>query len=129
MTESDGDPSVPPVPYAPYGPYTGPRQTQYVYLPPPPKNDLAVWSLVTGILSWIFCPFVLGIVAIVMGYASKQAARKGLADNVAMATAGLILGWINVGVIVGFFVLWALFGVFTLLGAGIVTFPWSSSTY
>lgn len=67
------------------------------YAPAPPKNDLGVWSLVSGILSWILCPLILGVVAIVTGYASKKAVREGLANNVGSATAGLILGWINVG--------------------------------
>jgi hypothetical protein len=100
----------------PQPPYGAPPQ--YVYMAPPPKNDLGVWSLVTGILSWIFCPVVLGVVAIATGNASKRAVREGLANNPGMGTAGLILGWINVGVVGGLFLLWLLFAVVTFLGAG-----------
>lgn len=104
----------------PLAPYGGPPP-QYVYhqTVTPPKNDLAVWSLVTGILSWILCPVVLGIVAIIMGHASKRAIKEGQANNSGMATAGLILGWINVGLIGGFFVAWLLFALVAFLGAGV----------
>jgi hypothetical protein len=102
----------------PQGPYGGPPP-QYVYTVTPPKNDLGVWSLVTGILSWILCPVVLGVVAIAMGHASKRAVKEGQANNPGMATAGLILGWINVGLIGGFFVAWLLFALIAFLGAGV----------
>lgn len=112
----------PPVPYrGPQPPYAGQQQAQYVYLAAPPKNDLAVWSMVTGILSWICCPLVLGVVAIVTGYASKRAVRDGLANNAGMATAGLILGWINVGVVAAIFAVWVFFAVVAFLGTGIAT--------
>ncbi|GAA4726328.1 protein of unknown function (DUF4190) [Promicromonospora umidemergens] len=97
-------------------------QPQYVYTVSPPKNDLGVWSLVTGILSWILCPVVLGIVAIVTGNASKRAVRQGQANNPGLATAGLILGWINVGLIGGFFVVWIVVVVIAFSGAGIAVF-------
>lgn len=106
-------------PYAPQGQtqYQYGAPPQYGYAPPPPKNDLGVWSLVTGILSWILCPLILGIVAIFTGNASRRAVREGLANNPGSATAGLILGWINVG-LVGVFVLWwVAIVIFGLLGA------------
>ncbi|GAA1870777.1 DUF4190 domain-containing protein [Myceligenerans crystallogenes] len=112
---SFNDPQLPPGGRQPYGqqPYPAPPPpgppgypgaqppvvygTQpMAYAAAPPKNDLGVWSLVTGILSWVMCPLVLGVVAIFTGYASKKAVREGLANNVGSATAGLILGWINV---------------------------------
>lgn len=104
-------------PQAPYGA----SPPQYVYMVTPPKNDLGVWSLVTGILSWIFCPVVLGVVAIIMGNASKKAVREGQANNPGMGTAGLILGWINVGLIGGFVVVWVLFMLVAFLGAAFAT--------
>ncbi|WP_020014696.1 DUF4190 domain-containing protein [Promicromonospora sukumoe] len=92
-------------------------QYQYGYAPAPPKNDLGVWSLVTGILSWIMCPLVLGIVAIFTGNASRKAVREGLANNPGSATAGLVLGWINVGLFGLGVVVWIIFVFFGLLGA------------
>lgn len=85
-----------PGPQTPYDMPGAPVAQQYGYAPSPPKNDLAVWSLVTGILSYVFCPLLLGIAAIITGTMSRRAADEGLANNRGMGTAGLILGWINV---------------------------------
>ncbi|MFC8797991.1 DUF4190 domain-containing protein [Promicromonospora sp. NPDC057138] len=106
-------------PYAPQGPpqYQYAPPPQYGYAPPPPKNDLGVWSLVTGILSWILCPLVLGVVAIATGNASRKAVRDGLANNPGSATAGLILGWINVALVGAFVLWWLAILIFGLIGA------------
>ena len=92
---------------APQALYDAPRP-QFVYMVTPPKNDLAVWSLATGILSWVFCPLALGIAAIVTGSASRRAVQEGQANNPGMATAGLVLGWVNVGLAGVIFVGWIL---------------------
>jgi hypothetical protein len=94
----------------------GAPATQYGYAAAPPKNDLGVWSLVTGILSFVFCPLVLGIVAIVTGTKSRKAADEGLANNRAMGTAGLVLGWINVALVLIGIVLF-----FVALSAGLLS--------
>lgn len=105
-------------PYPPQGPspYHG-APPQYGYAPALPKNDLAVWSLVTGILGWIMCPLILGVVAIVTGNASRRAVRDGLANNPGLATAGLVLGWINVGLFGVAILVWIVLIIFGLLGA------------
>jgi len=90
--------------------------SQYGYAQSPPKNDLAVWSLVTGILSFVFCPLLLGIAAIITGTMSRKAADQGLANNRGMGTAGLILGWINVALVIVGIVLFIV-----LLGAGVLS--------
>ena len=98
MTENDGgaprDPqsNLPPAQQPEYAP----GAAQYGYPVAPPKNDLGVWALVTGILSYVMCPLVLGIAAIITGTKSRHAADEGPANNRGMGTAGLILGWINV---------------------------------
>ncbi|MDR7385396.1 DUF4190 domain-containing protein [Promicromonospora iranensis] len=99
-----------------YGQPAAPAVTQYGYAATPPKNDLAVWSLVTGILSYVTCPLLLGIAAIVTGVKGRRAADEGLANNRGMATAGLILGWINVALAL----LGVVFFVF-VLGAGLLS--------
>jgi len=91
-----GQPGAP----AAYGQQGAPAAPQYGYAPTPPKNDLAVWSLVTGILSFVICPLLLGIAAIITGTMSRRAADEGLANNRGMGTAGLLLGWINVALVV-----------------------------
>jgi len=99
-----------------YGQPGAPVTSQQGYAPSPPKNDLAVWSLVTGILSFVFCPLLLGIAAIITGTMSRKAADQGLANNRGMGTAGLILGWINVALVVVGIVLF-----FILLAAGLLS--------
>lgn len=95
--------------------YGQPAAPQYGYTPSPPKNDLAVWSLVTGILSYVMCPILLGVAAIITGTMGRRAADEGLANNRGMATAGVILGWVNIALSVLGIVLF-----FFLLGAGLL---------
>ena len=82
-------PAPSPYPYAgqPYGPYAA-------Y----PKNSLGVWALVLGVASLVLsCFFLTGIPAIILGRQGQRAADEGLANNRGMSTAGLVLGWIAVG--------------------------------
>ncbi|MCC2308189.1 DUF4190 domain-containing protein [Cellulomonas chengniuliangii] len=62
-----------------------------------PRNELAVWSLVLGLVSFVLgCMFVTGIPAIILGNRAKRAAEAGEADNPGLATAGIVLGWTSV---------------------------------
>jgi len=62
-----------------------------------PKNGLAVWSLVLGIVSFVLsCGFLTGIPAVIVGNNAKKAVARGEANNGGMATAGIILGWIAI---------------------------------
>jgi hypothetical protein len=74
-----------------------------------------VWSLVLGILG-LCCGF-LGIGAIITGYLARQAVGKGEANNGGIAMAGLILGWIAVG-------LWVLSLI--LRATGVLTYHFGS---
>ncbi|MGV8964836.1 MAG: DUF4190 domain-containing protein [Cellulomonas sp.] len=76
-------------PPAPYGGYAG--QPAYGY----PKNSLGVWSLVLGIASFVLgFGLLTGIPAIIVGNMGKRAATEGLANNLGLSKAGVILGWI-----------------------------------
>lgn len=95
-------PAPQPSPYQPGGApapgYPGPPAPGYPGAPgggygPPPKNSLGVWSLVLGILSWLVCPIIASIGAIVTGHMSRRAVREGQADNGGLGLAGIILGW------------------------------------
>lgn len=59
------------------------------------QNNLGVWALVLGIVSYV-CSlgFLTGIPAIILGNKAKRAAAEGRANNPGMGTAGVILGWI-----------------------------------
>jgi len=68
------------------------------YGPPPPRrtNAMAVASMIVGIL-WLY--WIGSILALVFGYVARgQIRRTGEAGN-GMAVAGIVLGWIGVGVL------------------------------
>lgn len=67
--------------------------------PPTRTSGLAVASLVTGLFFW--CLIVPGIVAIILGYlAIEQIDRSGGATTGrGMALAGIILGWVGIGLL------------------------------
>jgi len=58
----------------------------------------AIVALVLGILGIIACPLVLSIPAVIVGSRAQQNIRQnpGL-EGEAMARAGVILGWIGIG--------------------------------
>jgi uncharacterized protein DUF4190/zinc ribbon protein len=76
-----------------------------------PNSTAAIVSLVFGILSWVGLFFIGGIVAVVAGHMARNEIRNsgGQIGGSGMATAGLILGYINIGLSVlaclGFFLL------------------------
>ncbi|WP_315096568.1 DUF4190 domain-containing protein [uncultured Cellulomonas sp.] len=87
--------------YAPATPYgTAPggySQPGAGYGAPYPKNSLAVWSLVLGIVSFVLsCGLFTGIPAVIVGNNAKKAVARGEANNGGMATAGIILGWVAI---------------------------------
>lgn len=94
-------PGVPPTygaaPVPPY-PYGGAAPTQ--------GNNLGTWALVLGIVGVVLsCTCALpglaaAIPAIVLGGKGKTAAAQGLATNGSTASAGVVLGWVGVGLAV-----------------------------
>jgi hypothetical protein len=73
-------------------------------MPPvmPHNSTLAIVSLISGIVGWTFIPFIGSIVAIITGHMAKNEIKKGngMVTGNGMATAGLVLGYIAVGVAV-----------------------------
>lgn len=70
-----------------------------------PSSNLAIISLVTGILGLTLIPFVGSLVAIVTAAAARKEIRAGLSPvhNEGLATAGMILGIAGVTIpILGF---------------------------
>ena len=61
-----------------------------------PSSTLAIVSLVSGILGFTFAPVVGGIVALITGYMARNETRA-TASGDGMATAGIILGWVQIG--------------------------------
>jgi hypothetical protein len=58
---------------------------------------MAIASLVLGIL-WIY--WIGSVLALVLGYLAKRQIRERGEAGAGLATAGIVLGWIGVGVLV-----------------------------
>ena len=77
---------------APYGAPGG-----YPYAPPQRTNGMAIASMVLGIL-WIY--WIGSILALIFGYMARNQIRERGEGGAGMATAGIVLGWIGVGIFV-----------------------------
>ncbi|MCV7226740.1 DUF4190 domain-containing protein [Mycolicibacterium komossense] len=85
--------SYPPPPPQPYAGYTPP--------PASPRNGLGIAALITAIVSLpaaisVFGGFLLGIVAIVLGFIGHSRAKRGEATNGGVAIAGIALGVLGI---------------------------------
>lgn len=65
------------------------------------SQDTSAWaivSLIGGITSFLFAPFIGSLVAIFAGYTAKKEIREsnGRLSGDGLATAGLIIGWVNI---------------------------------
>lgn len=76
----------PPYGWSPYGVPPGAGRT----------NGMAIASMVLGIL-WLY--WIGSILALVFGYIAKKQIRERGESGGGMATAGIVLGWIGVGVL------------------------------
>lgn len=67
-----------------------------------PTSTLAIVSLVSALLGFTFVPVIGGIVAIVTGFMARSETRSipPKASGDGMATAGIIMGWIQLGLLV-----------------------------
>ncbi|HZK73457.1 MAG TPA: DUF4190 domain-containing protein [Clostridia bacterium] len=80
-----------PVPYQ----QMSPAYPAAVYAYGPPTNSFAVASLAFGIISWLVCPFIGGVVAIILGHVARGQIRTSGEAGSGMAMAGLVLGYIH----------------------------------
>ena len=67
----------------------------------PTTNGLAIASPILGVL-WTY--WVGSVLALIFGYIARQqiAQHQGMQGGRAMATAGIVLGWIGIGFLVLF---------------------------
>jgi hypothetical protein len=74
-------------------------QEQATYVVPAKNNGLAIASLVLGIL-WIY--WIGSILALVFGYMAKNQIDRsgGTQSGRGLAVAGIVLGWVGVGILV-----------------------------
>lgn len=128
--QQPGSPPPPPQGYPnPYaaGPYQGgyppaPPQPYMGYAPPPsaPRNGLGVTALVIAIVALLSSfsvvgGIVLGIAAVIIGFAGRSRVKRGEANNGGVALAGVILGFLAIVVGLAFIAVWV--GVFKEVGA------------
>lgn len=68
----------------------------------PKDSELAIASLVTGILGWTLIPILGSVAAIITGHLAKKEIREsqGTLSGNSMSTAGLIMGYIQLGFVV-----------------------------
>jgi hypothetical protein len=58
----------------------------------------AIASLILGIASFLVCPLIPAILAVIFGNKAKHSiANDPSLEGEAMAKAGVILGWVNIG--------------------------------
>jgi hypothetical protein len=67
-----------------------------------PTSTLAIVSLVSAILGFTFVPLIGTVVALITGYMARNETRAipARVSGDGLATAGIIMGWIQVGLIV-----------------------------
>jgi hypothetical protein len=111
--------AVPPVaaPTAAAPPYVVPTVPA---VPPvdPAAQNLGIWALVVGLLSWFCCPIVGSIVAIVLGVRAKNRGVTGL------GIAGIALGIIS---LIGGLIFGALFVIGLIVGESKTPIPEATS--
>lgn len=63
-----------------------------------PNSNLAVISLIMGILSWLAIPLIGAVAAIVCGHMAHREIRNagGTLGGDGMATVGLVLGYVQI---------------------------------
>jgi Domain of unknown function (DUF4190) len=79
------------------GGYPAQYGAPYPYAVQQRTNGMAVASLVLGIL-WIY--WIGSILALVFGYIAKNQIRERGENGSGLATAGIVLGWVGLGILV-----------------------------
>ncbi len=108
---------------------------QTVNQPPysPPNSSMAIVSLIAGICGLTIFPFIGSIVAVITGAMAKKEIlnSRGALSGEGLAKAGIILGWIGIGLgVLGFcIVAVAIIIPFILMAFGLVSngsslLPW-----
>jgi hypothetical protein len=91
-----------------------------------PNSNLALISLIAGILGLTLFPFIASIVAVWAGYQARKETRSvpPKASGDGMATAGIIMGWIGIGLWVVGICCAAIYFIFVvgLIGADAMNF-------
>lgn len=65
-----------------------------------PSSTMAIVSLIAGIVAWVVLPFISAIVAVACGHMARREIRDsgGRLTGDGMAIAGLVLGYLQLGI-------------------------------
>ena len=92
------------------------NQPNYTPYPAPlPTSTMATVSMISGIVGFLFLPLIASVIALITGYMARKETRSvpPTASGDGMATAGIVMGWIQVGLaVVGVCCVIAYFGFF-----------------
>lgn len=73
------------------------------YQTPPakPNSNMALASLILGILGWTILPILASIAAIITGHMAKKEIKESMGQlgGDGMATAGLVMGYASVAIV------------------------------
>lgn len=101
-------PQQPQQPYAP-APYGQPQQYPYGYPPAPqPRAQDKTWMNITAFVTAL-CG--ISIAGIVFGHLGLGAAKRGEADQRGLGLAGLIIGYVQLGIVLALVAFYVLFFV------------------
>lgn len=78
------------------------NEPQYISNNVLPTSTLAIVSMIAGILGFTLAPVVATVVALVTGYMARKETRSipPTASGDGLATAGIIMGYVQIGLIV-----------------------------
>jgi hypothetical protein len=112
--------AAPPQSYTPqpYAPPSVPQQSTFT-MTSPPNSGAATVSLIFGILAFVFLPVIGAIIAVIAGHMARNEIRAsgGRLGGNGLATAGLVLGYIQIILLVLFVCAILAIGVLSTLGA------------
>ena len=90
------------------------------YVVAPKTSNNAIVALVLAIASWVICPLIPAIVALVFANNAKKeiAASQGRVGGEGVVTASVVVAWINIGVTAAVVVLGILVVVLIAVAGG-----------
>lgn len=105
------------------GGYPPPAGGYAVYPAPRPTNNMALAAFIVSLVSLFSCPLI-GLVSVFLGRRARDEIRRTGEQGDGLAQAGVIIGWVGVGLAVLYtLVMAAYFGFFFLMVSN------TSSTY
>jgi len=78
----------------------------------PAGEGYAIASLICGLMAYVFIPLLGAILAVIFGHLAISQSKSANAPTPGLATAGLILGWVQLGFLLLLLLLMLLFAFF-----------------